>query len=97
MYFIVSLVASIIAGVLWFIFRDRKGLHLDVLAITFGAATLMWLIDVIFTAAGGENPFGFESEDGWIALWTTIGGLFFWLVISFIMNNREKTITTSSK
>ena len=91
MYFITALVCTVIAGVLWFFFRDRKALHLDVLTITFGAATLMWLIDVIFTAAEGEAPLEFGVQDGYIALWTLLGGIGLWLVLSFIFNNKGKT------
>ena len=93
MYFITALVFTVLSAALWFFFRDRKGLHLDILAITFGAATLMWLIDVIFTAAGGENPFGFEAQDGWISLWTILGGIFLWLIVSFILNNKDKKVS----
>lgn len=92
MYFITALACTIIAGVLWFFFRDRKGLHLEILTITFGAATLMWLIDVIFTAAEGETPLEFEALDGQIALWTVLGGIGLWLLLSFILNNKSKTV-----
>ena len=92
MYFIIALASTIIAGVLWFFFRNRKALHLDILAIIFGAATVMWLIDVIFTAAEGENPFGFEALDGWISLWTVLGGVFLWLLLAFIFNNNKKQV-----
>ena len=90
MYFIVSVVCTLIAGILWIFFRDRKGLHLDFLTIIFGAASVMWLIDVIFTAAEGDNPFGFDPLDGWISLWTILGGTFLWLLLSFILNNKQK-------
>ena len=92
MYFLVALFATIISGALFLTFKDRKRLHLDILTITFGAATLMWLIDVIFTAAEGEFPLGFEAEDGAIALWTILGGIALWIVLSFILNNREKAV-----
>lgn len=93
MYFLTALVATIISSVLWFIFKDRKKLHLEILAITFGAATLMWLVDCIASAIGGEGFLSFDDPlDGWIALWTVLGGLFFWIVISFILNNREKKV-----
>ena len=92
MYFIVALILTIISGVLWFIFKDRKALHLDILAIVFGASTLMWLIDVIFTASEGEMPFEFGVTDGWISLWTLLGGVFLWLLLSFILNNNKKTV-----
>ena len=92
MYFIAALVSTVIAGVLWFFFRDRKELHLDLLTIIFGAATLMWLIDVIFTAAEGEAPLEFEALDGQIALWTVLGGVFLWQVVSFIFDHKDKKV-----
>ena len=91
MYFITALVATIISGVLWFLYRDRKALHLEVLAIAYGSATLMWLIDVILAAADGENPFGFTATDGWISLLTIVGGILIWLTLGFIFNNSKKT------
>lgn len=91
MYFLTALGCTIIAGVLWFFFRDRKALHLDVLTITYGAATLMWLIDCIFSAINGEPFLSFDDPmDGWIALATVLAGVFFWLVVSFVMNNCKK-------
>ena len=91
MYFITSLVCAVIAGALWFFFRDRKSLHLDVLAITYLAATTMWLIDCIFSAASGEGFLTFDDPvDGWISLFTVLGGLFAWIVVSFILNNKQK-------
>ena len=95
MYFLTALACTIIAGLLWFFFRDRKNLHLELLAISYGAATLMWLVDCIFSAAGGEGFLSFEfPTDGWISLWTVLGGIFIWLVLAFIFNNKEKTAVT---
>lgn len=92
MYFLTTLVCTIITGVLWFFFRDRKALHLDILTITFGASTLMWLIDCIFTAAEGEPFLSFDDPvDGWIALAAFGGAIFFWVVLSFILNNKQKS------
>lgn len=91
MYFLTALGCTLIAGVLWFFFKDRKGLHLDILTIIFGAATLMWLIDCIFSAAKGEGFLTFDDPiDGWIALATLASGLFLWLVVSFVLNNNKK-------
>ena len=91
MYFITALVCTAIAAVLWFFFKDRKELHLDFLTIIFGAATLMWLIDCIFSAAKGEGFLSFEyPTDGWISLATLVSGIFLWLVIAFILNNSKK-------
>ena len=91
MYFLTTLVCTIIAGVLWFFFKDRKALHLDILVITFGASTLMWLMDFVFSAIGGEPFLSFDDPvDGWISLAAFVGAIFFWLVLSFILNNSKK-------
>ena len=92
MYFLTALVCTVISGALWFFFRDRKALRLDILTITFGAATLMWLIDCIFSAAGGEGFLSFDPLDGWIALATVGAGIFLWLVLAFIFNNSAKKV-----
>ena len=93
MYFLTALICALISGALWFFFRDRKKLHLEVLPIVFGAATLMWLVDCFFSLAeeGEFLSFG-DPVDGWIAIATVIGGLFLWLIVSFILNNREKAV-----
>jgi len=98
MYFLTALVCAIVSGVLWFFFRDRKGLHLDVLAIIFSAATLMWLVDCFFTLADEGVFLSFDDpKDGWIALWTVAGGVFLWLILSFIFNFSGKTGDSASK
>ena len=40
MYFITALVCTLVSGLLWFFFRERKLLHLDILTITYGAASM---------------------------------------------------------
>lgn len=97
MYFITALACTIISIVLLFFFKDRKRLHLPVLSILFGAATIMWLVDCIASSIKGEGFFSFEEIDGWIALYTLIGGLFFWLLVSFVLNNKEKVEIVNSK
>ena len=95
MYFLIALALALIVGALWFFFRDRKALHLDILAIIFGASALMWFGDCIMSAAGGDPFISFEEVaefDGWISLWTFAGGILLWLIISFILNNKQKTI-----
>lgn len=96
MYFITALVCTIISGALFYFNRDRKGLHLDLLTITFGAATLMWLVDCIACAAAGEGFLSFgDPQDGWVALWTVLGGVGLWLTVSFILNNSKKEVSNN--
>ena len=95
MYFLIALALALIAGALWFFFKDRKALHLEVLAIIFGAAAVMWFGDCIMSAVGGEAFISFDEVaefDGWISLWTFGGGIFLWMIISFILNNRKKEV-----
>ena len=95
MYFLVALVLAIAAGALWFFNRERKNLHFDILAIIYGSSALMWLIDCIATAIEEGVFISFEPgeeliTDGWISLATFLGGIFLWVIISFILNNRQK-------
>ena len=93
MYFLVALGLALISTCLWFFLKDKKSaLRLDILAITYGAAALMWLIDCIASAAGGDSFLSFEfPEDGWISLWTFLGGLAFWGLITLViyLKNRK--------
>lgn len=95
MYFLVALILAICTGVIWYFLREKKELHLEILPITYGAATLMWLIDCIASAAKGEGFLGFEIPlDIWISLWTLGAGLLFWgavlLVIYLMKKNKAK-------
>ena len=94
MYFLVALGLALISACLWLFLKDKKpGLRLDILAITYGAATLMWLIDCIASAAGGEGFLSFEMPtDAWISLWTFLGGLAFWgviVLVIFLVNKKK--------
>lgn len=94
MFFLTTLACTIISGVLWLFFKDRKSLHLDILTIIFGSSTLMWLIDCIFAVTKGEPFLSFDDPtDGWIALASFVGAIFLWIVISFILNNNKRAET----
>ena len=86
MYFLVALFLALVSACLAYVFRQHKVLHLEILAITYGAATLMWLIDCIASAIEGEGFLSFEIPlDIWISLWTFLGGLLFWGVIAIVL------------
>ena len=95
MYFLVALFLTVVSGCLAYFLRSKKVLHLEILAITYGAATLMWFIDCCAEAAQGEPFIAFEIPlDIWISLWTFLGGLAFWgvivLVRYFMDKNKEQ-------
>ena len=95
MYFLVALILAVCTGVIWYLLQDKKELHLEILPLTYGAATLMWLIDCIASAAKGEGFLGFEIPlDIWISLWTLAAGLLFWgailLVLYLVKKNKSK-------
>ena len=93
MYFLVALGLTAVAAVLWFFFRDRKALHLDVLTIIYGASALMWFIDCIASAIKEGSFLSFDyPTDGWISLATFGAGLILWLIVSFVINNSKKEI-----
>ncbi len=91
MYFLVALFLALLSGLLAFLLRKHKALHLEILAITYGAATLMWLIDCIASAVKGEGFLSFEIPlDIWISVWTFAGGLLFWGVITLVLYFKNK-------
>lgn len=91
MYFLVALFLALLSGLLAFLLRKHKALHLEVLAITYGAATLMWLIDCIASAVKGEGFLSFEIPlDIWISVWTFAGGLLFWGIITLVLYFKNK-------
>ena len=97
MYFLVALFLALVSAVIWYVFRDKKELHLEILPITYGAATLMWLIDCIASAIEGDGFLSFEEIglDAWISLWTFLAGLAFWgvitLVLHFVNKNKKQS------
>ena len=91
MYFLVALVLALASTCVWYFLREKKALHLEVLAITYGAATLMWLVDCIASAAGGEGFLSFEMPtDIYISIWTFGAGLLFWGVITLVLYLKNK-------
>lgn len=98
MYFLTALGCTLIGVLLWVLFRKKKQLHFEYLAIIFGGATLMWLIDCIASAASGEGFLSFEMPtDLYISLWTVGGGLAFYLVLVLVLfiikKSKEKKAT----
>ena len=91
MYFLVALVSTIISLVLFILFKKNKRLHLDILTIIYGAATLMWLVDCIVSSIKGEGFLSFEiPTDIYISVWTFLGGLLLWGIITFFINLKNK-------
>ena len=98
MYFLVALLMTVIAlGLLLFV-KTKKNVHVGILAIIFGAATLMWLIDCIASAIEGEGFISFELPlDIWISIWTVVGGIFFYFIILLIFYIQEKRSAKANK
>ena len=91
MYFLVALFLALVSGCAWYFLREKRALHLEILAITYGAATLMWLIDCIACAIQGEGFLSFEIPlDIWISLWTFLAGLAFWGIITLVLYFKNK-------
>ncbi len=91
MYFLTAVACTLISGCIFYFNRNRKKLHLEILTIIYGAASIMWLVDCFASLIKQEGFLSMDfPTDGYIALWTVIGGLFLWLIIAFVLNNLEK-------
>ena len=93
MYFLTALACTLIAVLLWVLLKNKKHLHLEYLAIIFGGATMMWLIDCIASVFKGEGFLSFEMPtDLYISLWTVAGGLLFYgvlIAVIYIVNKKK--------
>lgn len=93
MYFLTALACTVIAVLLWVLLKNKRHFHLEYLAITFGGATIMWLIDCIACSIEGEPFLSFEMPiDLYISLWTIAGGLIFYGVLLLVITlvNKKK-------
>ncbi|MBQ6730828.1 MAG: hypothetical protein IJR08_02855 [Bacilli bacterium] len=91
MYFLVALGMSIISLCLFLFVKTKRNLHFEFLVFTFGAATLMWLIDCIAGAIEEGQFLSFELPlDIWISVWTVVGGIAFYLLLLLIFTIKDK-------
>ncbi len=91
MYFITTLVATLIAGLFCFLFRKYKKLHFEILLIIYGSATIMWLVDCFYDLGKGEGFISFEFPNHiYISILTIFLGLFLWLILILIINHSKK-------
>ena len=85
MYFLTALACTAIFVLLWQVVKTDKPYHFEYGALIFGAATAMWLIDCIASAAGGEGFVSFEMPtDLWISIWTAVGGFLFYAAVVWV-------------
>ncbi len=91
MYFLVALGLTILSLMLFLILKNKKRWHLEILAIIYGASTLMWLIDCFASLIKGEHFLSFEiPTDIYISIWTLVGGFILWGIITIIINKKDK-------
>ncbi len=92
MYFLTTLAATLITALFYFLFRKVRKLHLEVLLIAYGSATVMWLIDCFHSLIKGEGFLSIEiPTDIYISLLTIFLGLAFWLIVALVMNHHSKS------
>jgi len=91
MYFLTALACTAIFVLLWQVVKTDKPYHFEYGALIFGAATGMWLIDCIASAAEGEGFLSFElPTDLWISIWTVVGGFLFYAAVVWVKYFVEK-------
>ncbi|MCP1102262.1 putative membrane-anchored protein [Aequitasia blattaphilus] len=86
MTLLITVFASIISTILWYINSERNDLRLGTLSLMYWGAALMWFVDAIFEYVEmGEEFFTPPSSDmlndGYLGLSVVALGLMIWLVI----------------
>lgn len=86
MYFLVSLLASIVFVILYIFVKPKKPLHFEYGALIFAGATIAWMVESIRFAMEGDGFIRFDQLwiDTVIAFWTLFFGLLIYCGVVFI-------------
>ena len=95
MYFIVSLLATIVFTILWIFVKPKKQLHFGYGALIFAGATIAWTVDGIKNFIEGDGFIRFDQLwiDTVIAFWTLFFGLliYFGVILIPMIANKHKS------
>ena len=82
MYFLLSLLATIIFTLLWIFVKSKKAMHFEYGALIFIGATIAWMVECIKFYMEGDGFIRFDQL--WIDTVLGLITLFFGLVIYFL-------------
>ena len=89
MCLLLTLVAAVVASLVWYR-RDRKGrVQLETLCLMYWGAALMWMVDGFFNLAEGEPFLELTADDASLGLLVVASGL----IVYFLMFRRRSSLS----
>lgn len=95
MCLIITVIAAIAATIVWYFKLNERKYKMGALSLMYWGASIMWFVDGIFAAAGGESFFNISADDALLGVVIVICGLIFWL-ISLLVSD-PKNVFLSAK
>lgn len=89
MTLLITVIAAIIATLIWYFREDRKELNLSLLTLAFWGASLMWLIDAVFEYAELKEMYFQPAaadmlNDAFLGVCVVALGVMVWLGVTMI-------------
>ncbi|MCR5207672.1 MAG: hypothetical protein K6C14_04255 [Eubacterium sp.] len=94
MTLLVTLIAAIIATVIWYTNEKRDTYKLGTLSLTYWGASLMWFMDFVFEYSELKTEYfnqaiGDIINDSLLGVTVVALGLIVWLIVLFIKDPKE--------
>ncbi len=102
MTLLLTVLAAVICTVIWYLLAPKNELMLGRLCLMYWGASIMWLVDGIFSfAADGaaffEKSAGQIMDDSYLGISVIVLGLVIWLVTLLIKDPRGVLVAALSK
>ena len=83
MCLILTIIAALAATLAWYmsVKNIRKIPGLELLTLMYWGASLMWMVDGIFSVAEGDNFFNISLNDTLLGLTVVFSGFLVWFII----------------
>lgn len=90
MYLLITLLAAIIATIVWYAQMPKDTYKVSTLGFIYWGASLMWLVDGFFCIAEGEPFLEMSFKDALLGFTVVICGLIAWVITLFIKGDKIK-------
>lgn len=89
MCLIITAFAALVATVVWHAKVPDNTYRIGTLALMYWGAALMWLIDSVFSAAGGEGFLNLSANDALLGMVIVLIGLAAWALLLLVRDRKN--------
>lgn len=80
MCLIITVFAAIITTAIWYLNDNSRKYGIGMLTLMYWGASLMWLVDIIFSVAEGGSFFNVSADDALLGVVIVMCGLIVWTI-----------------